>query len=150
MKDQHGARRCGTCALRSQYETSKTGPRGAKKRCPTGPRFEAGTAAGAVLAQTRRDRQTMTLITKLLTNPLPQSQSTADSGDQSPASESVHLTGRLSMAWKSQPMIQIRSAASAAAFHRLAVARCSGIAMSCPCTSMSMDFAAGEADVVLA
>jgi hypothetical protein len=43
---------------------------------------------------------TTTLITKLLTNPLARSQSTADSGDQSPASAPVHHTGRLSMAWR--------------------------------------------------
>jgi hypothetical protein len=42
---------------------------------------------------------TTTLITKLLTNPLAQSQSTADSCDQSSASAPVHHTGRLSMAW---------------------------------------------------
>jgi hypothetical protein len=43
-----------------------------------------------------------TLITKLLTNPLAQSRSTADARDQSPASRPVHHTGRLSMAWKEQ------------------------------------------------
>jgi hypothetical protein len=43
---------------------------------------------------------TTTLITKLLTNPLAQSRLTADSGCQSPASGLDHLTGRLSMAWK--------------------------------------------------
>ena len=43
---------------------------------------------------------TTTLITKLLTNPLARSPSTADAGDQSPASGPVHHTGRLSMAWK--------------------------------------------------
>ena len=40
------------------------------------------------------------LITKLLTNPLPQSRSRADAGDHSPASGPLHHTGRLSMAWK--------------------------------------------------
>jgi hypothetical protein len=40
------------------------------------------------------------LITKLLTNPLARSRSTADTGDQSPASGPVHHTGRQSMAWK--------------------------------------------------
>jgi hypothetical protein len=48
----------------------------------------------------RVDRLTTTLITKLLTNPLSQSQSTTDPGDRSPASAPVHHTGRLSMAWK--------------------------------------------------
>jgi hypothetical protein len=43
---------------------------------------------------------TTTLVTKLLTNPLAQSRSTADAGDQSPGSAPVHHTGRLSMAWK--------------------------------------------------
>jgi hypothetical protein len=43
---------------------------------------------------------TTTLITKLLTNALAQSQSAADSGDQSPSSGPANLTGRLSMAWK--------------------------------------------------
>ena len=43
---------------------------------------------------------TTTLITKLLTNPLAQARSTAEAGDQSPASGPVHHTGRLSMAWK--------------------------------------------------
>ena len=43
---------------------------------------------------------TTILITKLHTNPLAQSRSTADSGDQSPASGPFHLTGRLSMACK--------------------------------------------------
>ena len=43
---------------------------------------------------------TTTLITRLLTNQLAQSRSTADAGDQSPASGRVHHTGRLSMAWK--------------------------------------------------
>src|SRR5215207_6675064 len=42
----------------------------------------------------------MTLITKLLINQLTQSRSTADAGDQSPASGLVHHTGRPSMAWK--------------------------------------------------
>jgi|SRR5215216_5689973 hypothetical protein len=42
----------------------------------------------------------MTLITKLLTNPLAQSQSTADPDDQSPASGASHNAGRLLMAWK--------------------------------------------------
>ena len=42
----------------------------------------------------------MTLITKLLTNPLAQSRSTADAGNYSPASAPVYQTGRLSMAWK--------------------------------------------------
>jgi hypothetical protein len=42
---------------------------------------------------------TTRLITKMLTNPLAQSRSTADSGYQSPASGPDHLTGRLSMAW---------------------------------------------------
>jgi hypothetical protein len=41
----------------------------------------------------------MTLITKLLTNPLTKSQSTADPDDQSPASGPSHHAGRLSMAW---------------------------------------------------
>jgi hypothetical protein len=41
---------------------------------------------------------TTTLIAKLLTNPLAQSRSTADAGDQSQASGPVHQTGRLSMA----------------------------------------------------
>jgi hypothetical protein len=40
------------------------------------------------------------LITKLLTNWSGQSRSTADAGGQSPASATVHHTGRLSMAWK--------------------------------------------------
>jgi hypothetical protein len=44
---------------------------------------------------------TTTLITKLLTNALAQSRSAADSGDQSPASGPVYLTGRLPMAWNS-------------------------------------------------
>ncbi len=48
----------------------------------------------------RSGRLTTTLITKLLTNPLAQSQSTMDPGDRSPASAPVHDTGRLSMAWK--------------------------------------------------
>jgi hypothetical protein len=48
----------------------------------------------------RVDRLTRTLLTKLLTNPLAQSQSTTDTGDRSPASAPVHHTGRLSMAWK--------------------------------------------------
>jgi hypothetical protein len=43
---------------------------------------------------------TMTLITKLLTNPLTQSRSTEDAGDHSPASGPLHHTDRLSMAWK--------------------------------------------------
>jgi hypothetical protein len=43
---------------------------------------------------------TTTLITKLLTNPLAQLRSTADAGDQLPASGRVHHTDRLSMAWK--------------------------------------------------
>jgi hypothetical protein len=43
---------------------------------------------------------TTTLITKLITNPLAQSRSPEDSGDQSPASRPVHHAGRLSMAWK--------------------------------------------------
>jgi hypothetical protein len=38
--------------------------------------------------------------TKLLTNPLAQSQSPANSEDHSPASAPLHNTGRLSMAWK--------------------------------------------------
>jgi hypothetical protein len=42
----------------------------------------------------------MMLITKLLTNPLAQSQSTADPDDQSPASGPSHHAGQLSMAWK--------------------------------------------------
>ena len=46
------------------------------------------------------DLLTTTLITKLLTNPLAQSRSTADTDDQSPASVRVHHTGRLSIAWK--------------------------------------------------
>ena len=41
----------------------------------------------------------MTLITKLLTNPLAHSRSTADTDDQSPALVRVHHKGRLSMAW---------------------------------------------------
>lgn len=43
---------------------------------------------------------TTTPITKVLTDPLAQLGSTADLGDQSPASGPVHLTGQLSMAWK--------------------------------------------------
>src|SRR5215213_8176793 len=43
---------------------------------------------------------TTTLITKLLANPLAQSRSTEDAGDQLPGSGQVHHTGRLSMAWK--------------------------------------------------
>jgi hypothetical protein len=43
---------------------------------------------------------TTTLITKLLTNPLAQSQSTEDAGDHSPTSGPLHHTGRLSTAWK--------------------------------------------------
>ena len=54
---------------------------------------------GSSVTSTRR-WLTTTLITKLLTNPLAQSRSTADSDDQSPASGPVHFTGQLSMAWK--------------------------------------------------
>jgi hypothetical protein len=43
---------------------------------------------------------TTTLITELLTNPLAQSGSTEDPGDQSTRSGPVHHTGQLSMAWK--------------------------------------------------
>jgi hypothetical protein len=43
---------------------------------------------------------TTTLITRLLTNQLAQSRSTADAGDQSSVSGLAHHTGRLSMAWK--------------------------------------------------
>ena len=43
---------------------------------------------------------TTTLITRLLTNQLAQSRSTADVGDQSSVSGLAHHTGRLSMAWK--------------------------------------------------
>jgi hypothetical protein len=43
---------------------------------------------------------TTTLITELLTNPLVQSGSTEDPGDQSTRSGPVHHTGQLSMAWK--------------------------------------------------
>ncbi len=53
---------------------------------------------------------TTTLLTKLLTNPLAQSRSTADSGDQSPASRPDHLTGRLSMAWKGLGSSPVRPA----------------------------------------
>jgi hypothetical protein len=42
---------------------------------------------------------TTTLITELLTNPLAQSGSTEDPGDQSTRSGPVHHTGQLSMAW---------------------------------------------------
>lgn len=42
----------------------------------------------------------MTLITKLLINQLAQSRSTADAGNQLPASGLAHHTGRPSMAWK--------------------------------------------------
>jgi MmyB-like transcription regulator ligand binding domain len=40
------------------------------------------------------------LITKLLTNQLAQSRSTADASDHAPASGPIHRTSRLSMAWK--------------------------------------------------
>jgi hypothetical protein len=45
------------------------------------------------------------LITKLLTNPLPQSRSREDAGDHSPASRPLHHTGRLSMAWKQSGLL---------------------------------------------
>jgi hypothetical protein len=64
-----------------------------KHACPRPDQIDA-------MPSQRKVNLTTTLLTKLLTNPLAQSRSTADSGDQSPASRPDHLTGRLSMAWK--------------------------------------------------
>jgi hypothetical protein len=58
------------------------------------------TAGGLISSVTPTGRSSdTTLITKLPTNQLAHSRSTADAGDQSPASGLVHHTGRLSMAW---------------------------------------------------
>jgi hypothetical protein len=67
------------------------------------PRVSRQRARPPALRNLRNEKVslTTTLITKLLTNPLARSRSTEDAGDQSPASEPLHHTARLSMAWKS-------------------------------------------------
>jgi hypothetical protein len=84
------------CTVTGQVENSRA-------RCimhtPIQTLTDNGTAPGPTLTNEKLSLRT-TLITKLLTNPLAQWPSTADSGGQSRASWRVNLTGQLSMAWK--------------------------------------------------
>src|SRR5688572_1043692 len=78
---------------------TRTGTNSTARHAPTSKRRCSSYAPVAGL-RNENVSLTTTLITKLLTNPLAQSRSTADASDQSPASGPVHDTGRLSMAWK--------------------------------------------------